>query len=112
MGSEGRIWRKSSKTPVFLGIMEVATNLHYSNNQRLSSEFQCPEQTAATQAQNSPPHRKSSRAPAGISYDHRQQHPVSVVPTGILQTSPRLRKIQGAVDHFPRTTPVEAGQGF
>ena len=33
-------------------------------------------------------------------------------PTGVLQTSPRLRKIQGAVDHFPRTTPVEAGQEF
>ena len=34
------------------------------------------------------------------------------VLTGVLQTSPRLRKIQGAVDHFPRTTPVDDEQGF
>ena len=47
-----------------------------------------------------------------ISYVRENYDDVEFLSIGVLQTSPRLRKIQGAVDHFPRTTPVEAGQEF
>src|SRR5271165_3444466 len=71
MAAEDQIPRKSSKTPAVFGIMEVATHPHYSKQRRLSSECQCPQQTAATQAKNSPPYRESSRSRAGTSHDRR-----------------------------------------
>jgi|SRR5271157_2515793 len=40
MGSEGRIWRKSSKTPVFIVLIYISIYLYYYNDRRLSSEFQ------------------------------------------------------------------------